>query len=231
MGLRVAVTSNLKLLEETVAAALEDSGARVTRVPWPRRPPPLPAAPGAPVQPPAPRREEPLPDVVVLVCEPVGASSVAALLELQNRYGARLLVIGGARPGPWWGAMLNAGADAVVASTTTLPDLLEVIDALVRGEPVMGVVERQVLIRQWLTARADQKALRERLSLLSPREREVLEMLHRGDTAAVIATTLGVSQATVRSQIRGVLAKLEVRSQLAAVATLESALAELPGEG
>lgn len=53
---------------------------------------------------------------------------------------------------------------------------------------------------------------------LSRREAEVLRCLVAGRTAAEIAAERGVALSTVRTHIRGVLAKLGVRSQLAAVA-------------
>lgn len=52
---------------------------------------------------------------------------------------------------------------------------------------------------------------------LTPRERQVLLALMRGATAQQICKESYVSLPTVRSQIRSVLSKLGVRSQLAAV--------------
>ena len=53
---------------------------------------------------------------------------------------------------------------------------------------------------------------------LTPRERAVLAALAQGQRAETIAAAAFLSEATVRSQIRGVLAKLGVNSQLEAVA-------------
>jgi DNA-binding NarL/FixJ family response regulator len=49
---------------------------------------------------------------------------------------------------------------------------------------------------------------------------EILELLARGERAAVIAEAAAVSLSTVRSQIRSILTKLEVNSQLEAAALL-----------
>jgi DNA-binding NarL/FixJ family response regulator len=49
------------------------------------------------------------------------------------------------------------------------------------------------------------------------REKEVLELLVGGYKAAEVTQRFSVSLATVRTQIRGILRKLEVRSQLEAV--------------
>ena len=57
-----------------------------------------------------------------------------------------------------------------------------------------------------------------RMALLTAREREVLRLLAEGTRAVGIAEHFVVSVATVRSQIQSILAKLEVKSQLEAVA-------------
>jgi DNA-binding NarL/FixJ family response regulator len=53
---------------------------------------------------------------------------------------------------------------------------------------------------------------------LSPRQREVLELLSEGLGARGIAVQLGLSEATVRNHIRGLLRRLDCHSQLQAVA-------------
>jgi DNA-binding CsgD family transcriptional regulator len=217
-AVRIAVTSNLRLVGEAVAAALQDSGLEVTRVAWPRpgeTVPPADAAAGTGQR-----------TVTVVVCEPVDDRTVESVRAVFDSSVGATLAVAGPRPGPWWGALIEAGADAVLPSAAPLRDLVETVRSLAAGEAVIGAVERQSLLRQWFAARSDRQALRTRLATLTPREREVLEHLHRGDSAAVIAAELGVSEATVRSQIRGVLRKLQVRSQLAAVAVLDDVMSE-----
>jgi DNA-binding CsgD family transcriptional regulator len=53
---------------------------------------------------------------------------------------------------------------------------------------------------------------------LSRRQREVLVLLSEGVGAQQIAVRLGLSEATVRNHIRGILRKLDCHSQLQAVA-------------
>jgi two-component system, NarL family, nitrate/nitrite response regulator NarL len=53
---------------------------------------------------------------------------------------------------------------------------------------------------------------------LRPREHEIVDCLVDGLRAGAIAQRYTVSVATVRTQIRSILAKLEVSSQLEAVA-------------
>jgi DNA-binding CsgD family transcriptional regulator len=53
---------------------------------------------------------------------------------------------------------------------------------------------------------------------LTPRQQEVLRLLADGVPAKVIATRLGLAEATVRNHIRAILASLETHSQLEAIA-------------
>jgi PAS domain S-box-containing protein len=54
--------------------------------------------------------------------------------------------------------------------------------------------------------------------VLTPRQQEVLRLLAGGVPAKVIATRLGLAEATVRNHIRAILAALETHSQLEAIA-------------
>lgn len=60
--------------------------------------------------------------------------------------------------------------------------------------------------------------LDDRLSQLTPREREVLVLLASGASNNAIAATLVVSEATVKTHVRGVLRKLDVANRTEAVA-------------
>ena len=65
---------------------------------------------------------------------------------------------------------------------------------------------------------AERRELLAKLERLTQREREVLALLADGQRAQAVADHFVVSLATVRTQIRAVLTKLEVGSQLEAVA-------------
>ena len=54
---------------------------------------------------------------------------------------------------------------------------------------------------------------------LTPRERDVLELLAEGETNGAIASSLEISESTVRTHVEKMLAKLEVRNRAALVAS------------
>jgi len=91
-------------------------------------------------------------------------------------------------------------------------------------QPMLPLERRRWLAEQRRVLEAG-SLLGERLARLTLREREVLDELAAGHRPAAIARDASVSVATVRSQIRSILARLQVGSQLEAVA-LRNAAAE-----
>ena len=81
----------------------------------------------------------------------------------------------------------------------------------------MDRVEREQLIQLWREQRERLQVLIDRLQLLTPREQTVLSHLMKGQQVREIAHQSVVSEATVRTQVKSILAKLEVSSQLGAV--------------
>ena len=116
------------------------------------------------------------------------------------------------------GAALAAGALAAVPKQAPFPLLVGKMRAALAGLPVMSPESRQRLIESHLVRDAERRQIAEKLERLTRREREVLAELARGHRAQAVADQYVVSLATVRTQIRSVLGKLEVGSQLEAVA-------------
>jgi two-component system nitrate/nitrite response regulator NarL len=77
--------------------------------------------------------------------------------------------------------------------------------------------QRQELVRLWRARQQEDVQYRVRLDRLTARERDVLGHLTLGRTVGDIAALEVLSQATVRTQVKSILAKLEVSSQIAAV--------------
>ena len=116
------------------------------------------------------------------------------------------------------GAALAAGAVAAVPKRAPWPVLLANVRAALDGRVVMNPEIRQELIDSFRAQDAERRDIAEKLNRLTQREREVLAELARGNRAQTVAEQYVVSLATVRTQIRSVLSKLEVGSQLEAVA-------------
>ena len=143
-----------------------------------------------------------------------GVDLVAPLTER----GWRCIVLSSTADRARVGAALAAGALAAVPKQAPLPLLLGKLRAALAGLPVMSTDARERLIDSFRTRDAERREISEKLERLTRREREVLAELARGRRAQAVADQYVVSLATVRTQIRSVLSKLEVGSQLEAVA-------------
>lgn len=136
----------------------------------------------------------------------------AALAQLFRRTGMHVLAVGVGASDIALAECVLQGAESAFA-ISELPDELSHALSQSNGEGPRG--DGTVGPCDHGTQRADRLG---RLLLLTRSERRVLYHLTTGATAIEIAENLVLSLATVRSHIRSILRKLEVSSQLAAVA-------------
>jgi DNA-binding NarL/FixJ family response regulator len=112
---------------------------------------------------------------------------------------------------------LVAGASGYLLKRTTREELLAAIrEVHAGGSPMTSDIARKVV--QSFHSSGQANAPHAAGSDLSPREREVLDLLARGYLYKEIADTLGLSVATVSTYIRRMYEKLQVRSRGQAVA-------------
>lgn len=140
------------------------------------------------------------------------------LIEPLAAVGTPSLVLTGVSDRAVLGACLEAGAVGVASKAESFDNLLGQIDSALREEPVNSVTHREDLLRAARDRREEEEERRAPFRSLSRRECEVLDHLSAGLTADAIAARMYVSLPTVRTQIQAILRKLQVNSQLAAVA-------------
>jgi DNA-binding NarL/FixJ family response regulator len=145
------------------------------------------------------------------------------LVHPLTEAGARVLVVTGVIDRARLGECIEAGATGVVAKAEGFDRLMEAVQLVIDGEQVLGDDERQDLLAALRSRRRDDHERLGPFASLSRREQAVLARLVAGDSAETIADRSYVSVTTVRTQIRAILLKLGVNSQLAAVALARSA--------
>ena len=116
-----------------------------------------------------------------------------------------------------WGECMRLGARKVLTKSGALQQALSTVRRLHQGLPVTTREELETLRDAWSHQSRIDDDIRRRLDRLTPRERQVLEALIEGRTVRAISQDSVVSEATVRTQVKSILNKLEVSSQLAAV--------------
>ncbi|HEX6576777.1 MAG TPA: response regulator transcription factor [Jiangellaceae bacterium] len=115
-----------------------------------------------------------------------------------------------------WGA-IEAGASGFVLKDCSAEDLIAAVRAVAGGgawfDP--GVAPRLLDHYRRVVAPAAREATR--LDLLTDRESDVLKLMARGATNVEIADALHVAEATVKTHVGSIFAKLDVRDRAAAI--------------
>ncbi len=117
-----------------------------------------------------------------------------------------------------WGAAVEAGVHGVVPMSEGIDVVAHAVRVIARGREGLSSDTRTRVLQAWRRAGREHRQLVERFGGLTPREMKVLSLLAEGLTVKQIAERSEVAEGTVRSQVKSVLRKLGVNSQLAAVA-------------
>ena len=163
------------------------------------------------------------PTLVVLDLDLTGIGSGRNLVRPCIEMGASVLIVSGSTDHIELASCLEAGALGVVSKAEPFNEVLDKIRRAAVGEAVTPITVRAQYLEELRQYRAAEKARLAPFETLSARERDVLAMIVAGKAASDIAKASFVSLATVRTQIRSILQKLEVNSQGAAAALARSA--------
>ncbi|WP_284745892.1 response regulator [Amycolatopsis sp. RTGN1] len=150
------------------------------------------------------------PDVVLMDLRMPGTDGVAAITELA-RLGnpARVLVLTTYDTDSDVLPAIEAGATGYLLKDAPREDLFRAVEAAARGEAVLSPAVASRLMGRM------REPVRE---TLSQRELEVLTLVARGSTNKEAAKKLFISEATVKTHLIHVYAKLGVKDRAAAVA-------------
>jgi DNA-binding NarL/FixJ family response regulator len=115
-------------------------------------------------------------------------------------------------------ACVEAGAVGIISKTEGFPSLCAAVERVARNERLLPAGRREEMLDQLRAERRSERAREAQFGRMTQRECEVLARMMEGYSAATIAEESFVSLATVRTQIRSILQKLDATSQLEAVA-------------
>ncbi|MFH8660945.1 response regulator [Streptomyces afghaniensis] len=112
---------------------------------------------------------------------------------------------------------LAAGADGFLLKDTDPAEILRAVHLVAAGSAMLHPSAARRLIDRYHRSGGPQAtAARARLDRLTPRERDVLTLLARGETNADIAGRLGMRESTVKAHVSRVLTALEVTNRVQA---------------
>ncbi len=151
------------------------------------------------------------PDVILMDLRMPGVNGAAAIRRLAERGNpARVLVLTTYETDADVVPALEAGATGYLLKDAPRVDLVNAVRAADRGESVLAPSVASRLVSQLRRPAQD---------ALSDRELEVLALIARGETNRGTAVRLFISEATVKTHLLHIYAKLDVNDRAAAVAT------------
>ena len=115
-------------------------------------------------------------------------------------------------------AALEAGASGYLLKDAPADQLVSAIHVVASGEAILAPAVTTRLVREVATRRRDPDSVRA-VQRLSARETEVLGHVADGRSNAEIAAALVLSEATVKTHVARILAKLDARDRVQAVVT------------
>jgi DNA-binding NarL/FixJ family response regulator len=128
-------------------------------------------------------------------------------------------------------AALQAGAAGFLLKDVSPEHLVGAVRTVAVGDALLAPSITRRLVERFASVPAAPAVAPEALARLTVRETEVLRLLARGMSNAEIAEQLVVSEATVKSHVAGILAKLDLRNRAQAVViAYESGLVRAAGE-
>ena len=163
------------------------------------------------------RVRETKPHVVLMDIRMPGVDGISATREvLAGSPDVKVVVLTTFEDDDYIFDALSAGASGFLLKRTKPEDLISAIHAVADGDSLLSPsVTRRVIDRMATQPVAGLSGAR--LEKLTPREREVLELIGRGLSNREIAESFVIEESTVKTHVKRILTKLELRDRVKAV--------------
>jgi DNA-binding NarL/FixJ family response regulator len=174
------------------------------------------------------------PDVVLMDVRMPNLDGIAATREvLAARPEAKVVILTTFEEDDYIFGALRAGASGFLLKRTSPEDLIGGLHTVAAGDSLLSPsVTRRVVERMaGQPAPAPDAAASARLQELTPREREVLELVARGLSNSEIATAFVIEESTVKTHVKRILMKLRLRDRVQAVIFAYDSGVTRPGSG
>jgi DNA-binding NarL/FixJ family response regulator len=158
------------------------------------------------------------PDVVLMDIRMPDVDGIAATREvLAAEPDVRIVILTTFEDDDYIFGALAAGASGFLLKRTRPEDLIAAIHAVAAGDSLLSPSVTRRVIDRMARQPAATPATDRRLADLTPREREVLELVARGLSNGEIAAELVIEESTVKSHVKRILQKVRARDRVQAV--------------
>ncbi len=160
------------------------------------------------------------PDVVLMdVQMPVknGLEATREIVALRRTDSSRVLILTTFELDEYVYEALRAGASGFLLKRAPAADLISAIRVVAAGEALLAPSVTRRLIDHFASRPAPRGQDLSQLKTLTDREREVLELIAHGLSNAEVADRLYLTEGTVKTHVKHIFEKLEVRDRTQAV--------------
>ncbi len=166
------------------------------------------------------------PDVVLMDVRMPDLDGISATREvLAARPDVKVVILTTFEEDEYIFGALRAGASGFLLKRTSPEELIRALHTVAAGDSLLSPPVTRRVIERMAQEPAPEASSSERLDVLTPREREVLELVARGLSNGEIAKAFVIEESTVKTHVKRILMKLRLRDRVqAAIFAYESGL-------
>jgi DNA-binding NarL/FixJ family response regulator len=158
------------------------------------------------------------PDVVLMDVRMPDLDGISATGELSRTTpAARVLILTTFEQDDYIFGALRAGASGFLLKRARPEELIAAVHTIAAGDSLLSPSVTRRVIDRMAQQPTPELADQAKLEALTPREREVLELIARGLSNREMAAALAVEESTIRTHVKRILMKLNLRDRIQVV--------------
>jgi DNA-binding NarL/FixJ family response regulator len=158
------------------------------------------------------------PDVVLMDVRMPDLDGIGATRELSRvAPAAKVLILTTFEEDDYVFGALRAGASGFLLKRTRPEELIAAVHSIAAGDSLLSPSVTRRVIDRMAQQPTPELAAHGKVNQLTRREREVLQLIARGLSNREIATALVVEESTIRTHVKRILMKLDLRDRVQAV--------------
>ena len=159
-----------------------------------------------------------VPDVVLMDVRMPDLDGIGATRELSRvAPEAKVLILTTFEQDDYVFGALRAGASGFLLKRTRPEELIAAVHTVAGGDSLLSPSVTRLVIDRMAQQPTPELVAQGKVEQLTPREREVLLLIARGLSNREIATALVVEESTIRTHVKRILMKLDLRDRVQAV--------------